>query len=295
MNRRFSKMVFVAALLLSASMALIINAPTFAQDVGAKTKLAVLDLKAERGLDQGLVKLLNELLLTEFVKTGKYEVIGGSDLATMLKLEQQKRLMECTDQVCLSEIGGALGVDKLASANIGKVGDYFLVNVKIIDIRKAKVEHRVSHKVEGDEEELMSAITASVNELVAGVTPKPETGTSLPAPVLVEEERSWGVGILPITLWSAGGAGIITGIVFGALAKQHEDNANNPNFIGAQLEMDKAESDQLIANISYGVGAACAVAGFLVWLLSGDDSSDRTAVVPVATPGGLGVGLVFGF
>jgi hypothetical protein len=36
-----------------------------------KTKIAILELKAERGLDEGLVKLLNELLLTEFGRSGE--------------------------------------------------------------------------------------------------------------------------------------------------------------------------------------------------------------------------------
>jgi hypothetical protein len=54
-----------------------------------KTKLAVMKLEAERGIDEGLVKLLNELLLTEFVETGKYEVIGSSDIKSILQLEEK--------------------------------------------------------------------------------------------------------------------------------------------------------------------------------------------------------------
>jgi hypothetical protein len=87
-----------------------------------KTKIAILELKAERGLDEGLVKLLNELLLTEFGRSGEYEVIGGSDLLSLLQLEEKKQAMDCDDIGCLSELGGALGVDKLAAANIGKIG-----------------------------------------------------------------------------------------------------------------------------------------------------------------------------
>jgi hypothetical protein len=80
-------------------------------DGPARTKLAVLDLKAERGLDEGLVKLLNELLLSEFEAAKIFEVVGGSDIDSMLKFEEKKRLFGCTDIACLSEIGGALGVE----------------------------------------------------------------------------------------------------------------------------------------------------------------------------------------
>jgi len=262
-----------------------------------KTRIAILNLKAERGLDEGLVKLLNELLLTEFVKTGKYEVIGGSDLSSIMELEEKKVLLDCDEVICLSEIGGALGVDKLASANIGKVGSYYLVNVKIIDVRKARVESRVSHQVKGIEDKLVSAITTSVRELVGVKKDQREKDVTsqMSSVPRVEEEKSMQPGALPITLWSAGGAAIITGIVFGVMAKEHEENSKNPDFVGAQLEIDNAKSDQLVANISYGVGAAFVVTGFLFWLLSDSESSEETAILPIATPGGAGLGITFSY
>jgi len=43
----------------------------------APATLVVLELVAERGLDEGTVRLLNELLLTEFARNGRYKVVGG--------------------------------------------------------------------------------------------------------------------------------------------------------------------------------------------------------------------------
>jgi hypothetical protein len=253
----------------------------------ARPKLAVLDLKAERGLDQGLVKLLNELLLSEFTRAQMFEVVGGSDIDSMLKFEEKKRLFGCTDISCLSEIGGALGVEKIAVASIGKVGTQYLTNVKIIDVRLSRVDGRVSHKSPGSEDALMQAITTTVRELL-----KARGGVSEPVPTVTKEAEPAGIGVLPITLWSTGGAGLAAGLVFGFLAKEHQDNANDPGFVGGQLEIDKARTDQLVANIAFGVGGACLVAGLLVWLLSDSGPEPATAVVPLAGNQSLGVGLV---
>ena len=76
---------------------------------GEKPSLVVLDLVSERGIDPGVVRLLNELLLTAFEQTEKYEVIGGSDLKAMLSHERQQDLLGCTDVSCMAQIGGALG------------------------------------------------------------------------------------------------------------------------------------------------------------------------------------------
>jgi hypothetical protein len=200
--------------------------------------------------------------------------------------------MSCEDVLCVSEIGGALGVERMASASIGKIGSRYLINVKIINVRKARVEKRVSSQVRGVEDELVRAIKIAVAKLAGIEAPEQATDSvaTLSSGQVVEERRSWEPGALPITLWATGGAGLVTGIVFGVLAKNHEENANDPDHIGAQREIARAETDQLVANISYGVGGACVAAGFLFWLLSDGDSTDPV-VAPIAAPGGLGLGM----
>ena len=45
----------------------------------------------------------------------------------------------CTsDTSCLVEIGGALGVDYLVSGSVGKLGDAFVIILKLMDVHEAK-------------------------------------------------------------------------------------------------------------------------------------------------------------
>ena len=72
------------------------------------------------------------------------DVLGSADIASMMSLEEERiKLTGCADDSCLAEIGGALGVQLLASAAIGSVGEKFVVTVKVLDVNEARVLDRV--------------------------------------------------------------------------------------------------------------------------------------------------------
>jgi len=257
-----------------------------------KTKIAILELKAERGLDEGLVKLLNELLLTEFGRSGEYEVIGGSDLASLLQLEEKKQMMSCDDIGCLSELGGALGVDKLAAANIGKIGSYYLVNVKIINVREAKVERRVSYNVQGIEDKLIRAITASVKELITGKPAelKDNKAAAGPAAAGVEGKLEPQAGSDPYSLWGHvafwGGVGMVA---FGGAAAGLSASAASDYEGGDLGAEDTSRTWAGVMYAGFGIGAALITTGVLLWLLGPDEVKEggtTAAIIPDADGNG---------
>jgi len=62
-------------------------------DRGGNPTLVDLDLVSERGIDEGVIRLLNELLFSELTESGLYKVVDGSDIQAMLKTEQRKQLL----------------------------------------------------------------------------------------------------------------------------------------------------------------------------------------------------------
>lgn len=137
-------------------------------------KLMVTGLEAERGFDPGLLRLLNDLLLTEFGRAETYDVTGGSDIDVILSASEQRRLAGCGDESCIAEIGGALGADFFSSGSIGKVGSFYLINLKIINVKEVKTLRRWSGQVDDDEDELFEVIREAVAEVSAPVDPLPE-------------------------------------------------------------------------------------------------------------------------
>ncbi len=113
--------------------------------VDEKPGLAALEIKAVAGVSKELAGLLTDALLTEMKASGRFaSILGQADIQAMLQLEQQKMALDCEDASCMTELGGALGVPYLLTANLGQVGDQLLLNVRLIAVDKAEVIGRIS-------------------------------------------------------------------------------------------------------------------------------------------------------
>ena len=64
-----------------------------------RTKVAVLEFKAERGVDESLARLLDEIMLAELAPIESLETLAKSDIQSMLGFEKEKQLLGCTDEV----------------------------------------------------------------------------------------------------------------------------------------------------------------------------------------------------
>jgi len=206
---------------------------------------------------------LDEYILTEFQDAKRYEVIGGSDLAAMLDNEAQKQLMGCDDQACLAEIAGAMNADLIASTIVGELDGGYLVSLKIISLRDARVLARTSIKTDHGDDQLMSGARLAVRT----VTATSNFTDTLPS-----------VSAVPLALWGVSAAALGTGIVFGLKSNAAHRNFNDPTYADVDGAKRDGERDQRIANIAFGTALLSATAGFLTWWFGGE----RVEVVPEA-------------
>ena len=128
-------------------------------------RIAVMDLAARQGVSAQATASLTDLVTNEISRMPKYEVINKDDIRVMLEHVANKQLLNCDDTKCLAVIGGALGVDYIFSGNIGKIGDIYVINLKVINIDKAEVLTRLSTEFRGNESELVEKIKHAVNKL----------------------------------------------------------------------------------------------------------------------------------
>ncbi len=283
---------------------------------GGENAVAVLDIQGT-GIQADLLPTLTEILTAELAALGKYKVIAGRDVQSMLGFEKQKDVLGCTDAACLAEIGGALGVDRIVASHIGMVGSTYVVNIKLINIRMADTEGRVYETVRGEVDALIDTVRKSVQKLFGAgsrvqqqqvatapapkVQPKAEPAPRAepkeehhahadePAAVAGESKRGGGIGVAPIVLWSIGGVAMVGGVIQGLNAKKHEKNAQDGSYVGGQLEAEQARKKATLANISYGVGVLCGAAGVAWMFLFSDSGSEATALAPMVGPDTLGV------
>jgi hypothetical protein len=243
-------------------------------------KVAVLDVQAT-GVDDALVGVLTEVLTTEVQRSGRFqEVIAGRDVKAMLSFEERRQILGCSDEACLAEIGGALGADRIVVSSVGKVGDSFLVTVKLIDIQNARTDGRAYRRVAP--ERLLEGIQLAVQDLFH----TPEAGPSAGADVLAPAPRP--LPVLPLALFGVAAAGVGVGVGFGLDAKARRDHAQDPTYVGGQAEIARGKTSMILANVGYGVAGAAALTGALLWLLGGE-GADAPVVAPAVGAGGAGL------
>ncbi|MBI5496405.1 MAG: hypothetical protein HY904_15385 [Deltaproteobacteria bacterium] len=99
--------------------------------------VAVFQLNAER-VETSVAKLVTDTLVGEVRRAGNFSrVLASSDMDALLGLERQKQMMSCSLDNCMAELAGALGTDYLLAGSIGELGGTYLVNLKLLDVRRA--------------------------------------------------------------------------------------------------------------------------------------------------------------
>jgi TolB-like protein len=118
------------------------------------------------GLTPETAANLTHVLSTEVKGIDGATVVSRDDIAAMLQLQAARQKTGCDDPSCMSEIGNALGVDRLITGDAGKVGSLYLVNLRLIDVRQGVVENRVTESFEGNEEQLLRSVRFATRNLL---------------------------------------------------------------------------------------------------------------------------------
>ena len=183
-------------------------------DQAPRPKLAVLGVHAENGVSQGTANLLSELISTDVMHTGHYDVLTSADVATMIGIERQRALLGCNqNDNCFVEISQALGSDLILDASVGTVGNLRVLAMRLYDAQKGRAVARESITV-NDESGLVEAVHLAVTRVLGLHPPEPVTAPAPAAEVSAPSGRSrlgWGL------LAGAGGLAVF-GAVFGVLA-----------------------------------------------------------------------------
>jgi TolB-like protein len=280
--------------------------------------IAVMEFASKGGISEKQMDALGDLLANEIRELGGYRVIGKSDIRAAIDFESQKTLLGCTDEACIAELGGALGVRYVVVGNISMFGDLYLLNLKILDVEKIRVAKGLSKKVSGGESRLIDALSIAARELIEGAgfkvtkepkpAPPPEKTAKAPEPtpppppppvvpeIEIEEEapvtpsnplNTWG----HVTFWSGTGctaAGFLFMIIAMGEADVYKDSSEH--WESRLQARDDSEMYTGFMWLSYTVGAALMTTGIIMWALAPDDTHTTATVSP--TPDGQG--MVFG-
>jgi len=267
-------------------------------------KIAVMALRKDVDLPDGTLRTLNEVLLNEFHQQGKLEVLGASDIESMLTLEAtRQKFSACEDDSCLAEIGGALGVQLMAAASLGAVGDKYVVNIKILDVSKAEVLSRTSEIIPRDDSELIEGLRRAVGKVLAAVV-GPVLKDKVPGQAAAGPEPGGDSGAWGWAPWATLGVAVVAAGVGGAmgglaLGDAKDARAAAPDSDRWRSAKDSAEGKALGADLLFGLAGAAAVTTVVLFVLrpSRDEIRTEVEIEPSAAlmPGGAAAGLTVRF
>jgi tetratricopeptide (TPR) repeat protein len=107
--------------------------PAAARPAGPLPLITVLDFAIEN-MAKSDGRLIVDLVFSALVSSHKYRVLDRGQRDNILK-EVEFSLSACTDEKCQLEVGRLLAADKIVVGSLGKVGQRYILNAKMLDVR----------------------------------------------------------------------------------------------------------------------------------------------------------------
>jgi hypothetical protein len=235
-------------------------APAPAEPASASERIVVTPLAAQRNVDEALVSMLGDIMLSELQRRGG-QVIGYSDIQAMLDNEAAKNVLDCDGTNCLAELGDAMGARYLIHSSLGRIGAQYVLNLKLIDVEKATVKARVTRQVGSeDEAALIEVVRAAVVELMTGDAQVSSPPRASGGPWLGTAATVGGAVV--------GLAGAAVGVAFGLMATEALKFAPVDARYAASVKT--ANEHALVSTLGWvvgGVGVATAVGGGVMMMV----------------------------
>ncbi|MBN2048879.1 MAG: hypothetical protein JW760_00425 [Spirochaetales bacterium] len=127
------------------AITLMLLLPIFIFSLGEEKPLVtVLDFSLS-GISEAEGLLLTDFIANSVRETGRYRLIDRGQRDTILK-EQKFSLSGCTDEACQIEVGRLLSAHLMFVGSIGRIGDRFILNMKLIDVATGEAVGTASEK-----------------------------------------------------------------------------------------------------------------------------------------------------
>jgi TolB-like protein len=133
-----------------------------------KTTVAVIDFNATSGLNKTEVITLTNRFRVMLVQTNAFSVIERNEMEQILKEQDFILSDNCNTSECAVQVGQLLGAEQMIAGDIGKVGETWTTDLRLIDITTGKIVKTQSGNYEGKIDGLLE-IMQEIAFVFAGV------------------------------------------------------------------------------------------------------------------------------
>jgi len=222
---------------------------------GAACRIVVLNLVGKNlsDVDKDVPALLTDTLAQQVSVDSGCQVMTQADVAEMLDFEASKAACGDGDS-CLSELGQALGAERVVGGSLGRLGNDFILNARLMNAKTGVVEGRAEQVVAGSAEKLRVAAQNVSRELFG----KPLVVA--PA-VAVEPAAASSQGTSPLVYVGGGilALGVVGVVAGGVVAGLADSQLANPDTVGKDGVFRTGQAGL----VGVGVGAVLVVAGVI--------------------------------
>jgi hypothetical protein len=220
--------------------ALLLASSAARADAAKACRVVVLDV-AGRNLtaaDRELPALLTETMAHEAATVSGCEVVSRQDVAQMIDFEALRQ--QCGEgDSCLSEIGAALGADRVVGGTLGRLGSEWVVGARLLNVRQGNVEGRAETVVPAEDGLRLAARNATRQLFGVAPLPAPAGGSSSSSTAASPSSpRAAGPSALLLAGVVTGATGTLAAGAAGALAGVAEVQLGDPAARGKQTITD---------------------------------------------------------
>lgn len=122
----------------------------------SRPTLSVMNLKAAGSVSSEQAVLLTDRFLLELARTERFDVVERSRRDDILKETAFQQSGICDEAACLVQAGKLLGVQKMVGGTIGRIGETFSVNLRMVDVATGRIEQTAIRDFTGPEDVLLT-------------------------------------------------------------------------------------------------------------------------------------------
>jgi len=126
--------------------------------------ISVLNLDPS-GLTNQEAKVITDRIRSTLPRLGVYNVQERGKMEAIFD-EMKFQLSGCTSEACVVEAGQLLGAEKMLYGSVGHLGDFFTLELFILDVETGSIEHTSSFEVEGNIGQLLKGSETALNRLL---------------------------------------------------------------------------------------------------------------------------------
>jgi hypothetical protein len=116
------------------------------------------------GIDSGVSLVVTDIFTNQIQADGKYRVMERSQINKILREQGFISSGVCNAPECAVQIGRLLSIDKMFIGSIGKLGESWVINIRMINVQTGEIVSDLSKQVIGTAENLSPAALQMANE-----------------------------------------------------------------------------------------------------------------------------------